>query len=87
MSTYSIRRTEGILGSLAGFAALALAACSEPPEKAYETSTQDQSGGDLIVNDARSKGVAVDIPETEMTPVPNPSSAADPETGMMERSQ
>jgi len=52
-------------------AALALAACGgEEAEPAYEADATDESGGELIVTDPEETGVAVDLPETPMTPVP-----------------
>lgn len=49
--------------------AIALAACSESPEKTFETRTEDKSGGEFIVTDADREGVEVELPKTEMTPV------------------
>lgn len=81
------KRTGRASAGLAGLAALSLAACSEPAEKTYDTRTQDQSGGEFIVNDADSPGVAVDVPETEMTPVPDKGPAPVEGAEMMERTQ
>lgn len=58
-----------IAGVVAPLAALGLAACSEQPEKTYETRTKDKSGGEFIVSDATREGVEVELPSTEMTPV------------------
>lgn len=65
-----IQRKTIILGVIAPLAAMGLAACSEEPEKTYETRTEDKSGGEFIVNDATSEGVEVELPTTAMTPVP-----------------
>jgi hypothetical protein len=52
-------------------AALALAACGgEEAEPTYEAGVTDEGGGELIVTDPSETGVAVDLPETPMTPVP-----------------
>lgn len=58
-------------------ATLALAACGAPEETTYEADATDESGGELIVNEADSKAVPVDIPETEMTPVMPEEGAAE----------
>ena len=55
---------------LAALVTLGLAACSEQPEKTYETRTEDKSGGEFIVTDADREGVEVELPKTPMTPVP-----------------
>ena len=56
---------------LAGAAALALAACGQDDSEAtYEAGVEDAGGGELIVTDADQPGVAVELPETPMTPVP-----------------
>jgi hypothetical protein len=51
-------------------AVLGLAACAPEQPTEYETDTVDESGGELIVEDANPEGVDVELPETEMTPVP-----------------
>lgn len=56
--------------SLAATVALGLAACGQEQAKDYETDVVDQSGGDLIVEDANPEGVEVKLPETPMTNVP-----------------
>lgn len=56
--------------------ALGLAACAPDQPTDYETDTVDQSGGELIVEDANGEGVEVTLPETEMTNVPVESPAA-----------
>lgn len=61
---------------LAAGGALGLAACAPEQPKDYETDTVDQSGGELIVEDANGEGVEVTLPETEMTNVPVESPAA-----------
>lgn len=58
--------------ALAMFAALALAACSQSEDKAYEADVVDESGGELIVTQPDPDAVPVDLPETEMTNVPVP---------------
>ena len=52
-------------------AALSLAACGQDDSDAtYETSVEDQSGGELIVSTPDPNAVPVRLPETPMTPVP-----------------
>jgi hypothetical protein len=61
--------------------ALALAACGgEEAEPAYEAGATDEGGGELIVTDPAETGVAVDLPETPMTPVPPEDSPSPAET-------
>ena len=63
-------------------AALALAACSQTPEEtSYETDTEDLSGGELIVTEQDPEAVPVDLPETEMTSVPDKETGEDPPAG------
>ena len=66
---------------------LALAACGKSSEPTYEADATDESGGQLIVQDADSAAVPVNLPETPMTPVPaegsptpapSPSASASP---------
>lgn len=67
--------------ALVPFAALALAACGgSETEPTYEADATDQSGGELIVTDPSETGVAVDLPETPMTPVPAEETPAPTET-------
>lgn len=54
---------------IAAGVAIGLAACAPDQPDSYETDVVDQSGGDLIVDDATS-GVDVTLPETPMTNVP-----------------
>lgn len=42
----------------------------------YEADAVDRSGGELIVPDPADSGVAVDLPETPMTPAPVEESPA-----------
>ncbi|MEW9854976.1 hypothetical protein [Novosphingobium sp. M1R2S20] len=73
-------RRYGTTASLlfAAAAALPLAACGgQPEEKTYEADATDVSGGELIVTDANSPGVPVDVPEVPMTNV----SPESPEAG------
>jgi hypothetical protein len=65
---------------------IALAACSESPEKTFETRTEDKSGGEFIVTDANREGVEVELPKTEMTPVAPANAPNEPvgEIDMME---
>ncbi|GAB5348478.1 hypothetical protein [Alteriqipengyuania sp. 357] len=56
--------------ALALVGAVMLTACSAQEEKTYEVDATDESGGELIVADENPEGVAVDLPETEMTNVP-----------------
>lgn len=59
------------LKALAAAAAIfGLAACGEPPAEEYVTDVTDESGGELIVEDADQEGVDVNLPETPMTNVP-----------------
>lgn len=55
-------------------AVFAIAACSQEPTE-YKADVKDESGGQMIVQDADATGVPVDLPDTPMTPVP-PSEAA-----------
>ena len=64
------RSTTRIAAALAAAAALGLAACGEKSATEYETNVVDESGGELIVEDADQKGVAVELPETPMKNVP-----------------
>ncbi|MBH0113425.1 hypothetical protein I5E68_10740 [Novosphingobium sp. YJ-S2-02] len=50
-------------------ALLAVAACSQAPTE-YEADVKDESGGQLIVSDANSTDVPVNVPTTPMTNVP-----------------
>ena len=59
-----------IAAALAAAAALGLAACGQQPATDYETDVVDESGGELIVEDADQEGVEVELPETPMTNVP-----------------
>ncbi len=45
-------------------------------ETTYRVEAQDRSGGELIVTDPSEAGVAVDLPQTPMTPVPQSESPA-----------
>lgn len=50
---------------------LALTGCSgEAEERSYEVRAEDEGGGELIATPADAEGVDVELPETEMTPVP-----------------
>ncbi|WP_041558222.1 hypothetical protein [Novosphingobium sp. PP1Y] len=64
---------------LATSALLTVAACSQEPAE-YKADVKDESGGQLIVQDADATGVPVDLPDTPMTPVP-PSEAANGAAG------
>lgn len=55
---------------------LGLAACAPEQPKNYETDVIDKSGGELIVEDENPKAVDVDLPETPMTNVPEPTPEA-----------
>ena len=66
-----------IAGALTLTAGLSLAACGEAEEPTYEVDATDESGGELIVADEDPEGVAVDLPETEMTNVPPEQMAGD----------
>jgi len=58
---------------------LSLAACEQKPqETTYETDVEDVSGGELIVTE-ETPAVPVDLPTTEMTPVP-PETPGSPPT-------
>ncbi len=56
--------------------AFTLAACSAEEEPTYETDVEDVSGGELIVTEDDPEAVDVDLPDTEMTPVPEGEEAA-----------
>jgi hypothetical protein len=51
-------------------AALALAACAEAEDTAYEVDATDEGGGELIVAEQQPDAVEVDMPDTPMTNVP-----------------
>ena len=51
-------------------AALALAACGESEDTAYEVDATDEGGGELIVAEQQPDAVEVDTPDTPMTNVP-----------------
>lgn len=51
-------------------AALGLAACAEPEEETYTTDVEDQSGGELIVEERDPDAVPADVPDVPMTPIP-----------------
>ena len=61
---------------IAAGAAMGLAACAPDQPESYETDVVDQSGGELIVDDA-TPGVPLNLPETPMTNVP-PTDAPTP---------
>jgi hypothetical protein len=63
-------------GVLAGAFALSLAACQAQEDTTYEADAVDESGGDLVVV-PEGEGVAVDLPETPMTPVAEGEEAAE----------
>jgi len=50
--------------------ALGLAACGQEAPQDFETDVVDESGGELIVEDADAEGVDVELPETPMENVP-----------------
>ena len=61
-------------------AALALAGCqAEETETSLEVDATDMSGGELIATPADEEAVAVDLPETPMTPEPEAAASAAPE--------
>ncbi|MEZ5743804.1 MAG: hypothetical protein R3D89_08770 [Sphingomonadaceae bacterium] len=66
-----------IQSALAASAALLLAACGSEDATTYEADAVDESGGELIVEDADAPGVDVNLPETEMTNVPAEGEAAE----------
>lgn len=54
-----------------------LSACGGEKEKVeYKTDVKDESGGELIVEDASTEGVDVNLPETPMTSVPSEEAPA-----------
>lgn len=55
--------------------ALGLAGCQPEQAPSYETDVVDESGGELIVEEADPDAVDVTVPETEMTNVPTESAA------------
>lgn len=46
-------------------------------ETTYQVDAEDRSGGELIATDPSQSGVAVDVPETPMTPAPPAESPAE----------
>lgn len=54
----------------AAAAIFGLAACGQQAKEEYKTDVTDESGGELIVEDAGQPGVDVTLPETPMTNVP-----------------
>ena len=67
--------------ALPAAAALCLAACAPETPTDYETDVVDESGGDLIVEDADAPGVDVELPETPMKTVPAEEAEADGASG------
>ncbi len=63
--------------ALAVAAVLGLAACGEAAKEEYKTDVVDESGGDLIVEDADAEGVDVQLPETPMTNAPEEAEGAE----------
>lgn len=61
---------------LAAALALALSACGEAEEPAYEVDATDEGGGELIVAEDQADAVEVDTPDTPMTNVPEESADA-----------
>lgn len=60
------------VGLPALLAVLALGSCtSENPD--YEVGATDEGGGELMAVPAEREGVEVDLPETAMTPAPDPA--------------
>lgn len=59
---------------------LSLAACEEKAEPTYEAGVEDVSGGELIVTE-QTPAVPVELPTTEMTPVPPPVTSSPTPTG------
>jgi ABC-type glycerol-3-phosphate transport system substrate-binding protein len=65
--------THSLKAVLASAALLGVAACGgEEAPAEYEADVTDESGGELVVEDADAEADAVDVtlPETEMTSVP-----------------
>ena len=75
MNTRSTILRKSATAALAGAFALSLAAC-QAEEPTYEADAEDMSGGDLVVV-PEDEGVAVDLPETPMTPVAEGEAAAE----------
>jgi predicted small lipoprotein YifL len=55
---------------LAAAVIFGLAACGQKPKEEYKTDVKDESGGQLIVEDATPGAVDVKIPDTPMTNIP-----------------
>lgn len=68
--------TTSIKALLVAAAAFGLTACAEEATE-YEADAVDESGGELIVEDADAPGVDVELPETPMTNVPAEEAAAE----------
>lgn len=76
------RSTEHGTGlTLSLVATLAVAACSQAQERKYEVDAKDKSGGELIVTEVDPDAVPVDLPEVEMTSVPDDETEAAEESG------
>lgn len=76
MNTRSTSFRKSATAALAGAFALSLAACQAQDDTTYEADAVDESGGDLVVV-PEDEGVAVDLPETPMTPVAEGEEAAE----------
>lgn len=73
--THKARTAAKVLAPLAVL--LALGACKAKEEN-YVPDVKDESGGQLIATDQQPDAVPVDVPTTEMTPVPPATASATP---------
>lgn len=76
MASTSIATTP-VKALLAAAGLFGLAACGGEAPTDYETDVVDESGGELIVEDVDPDAVPVDLPETEMTSVPEDEAPAE----------
>ena len=68
MRIVSISRTSLALFRTGLAGTLVLSACGAKEETTYKANAEDASGGDLVVVPAEAEGVAVELPESPMTP-------------------
>ncbi len=68
MNTRSTLLHKSATAALAGALALSLAAC-QGEEPAFEAGAEDMSEGELVVDGQEPDEIAVDLPETPVTPV------------------
>ena len=78
--TLSARIASKAVLPLSAALVFSLAACEKKQEPTYEAGAEDVSGGELIVTE-QTPAVPVEVPKTEMTPVPPPVTSSPTPTG------